>query len=121
MLAELLTSKGTTMFDLDAGEKLGKRVGWSPSRLATLTQEQYALMQVFSTFGDNRWDCASIGRENEFISQIARLGEVAAARDALEHSGNTVEEMAQKQMETNQKIRSATLQQQEAMPVPRQP
>ena len=121
-LAELFTSKGTTMLDLLVGRRLGERVGWSADRIAALTQEWNALMQSFtSDGGDGPWNCNRVQLRNEFIGEIARLGEVAAAREALEGSGNSVAEAAQRQVDLMEKLKSAALKQQGITPAGSQP
>lgn len=45
---------------------------------------------------DDRWTCESVRRGNAYMGQRIRMGELGAARDALEHSGETVPELAQK-------------------------
>jgi hypothetical protein len=108
-LAELLVSRGTTLLDLGIGESIGAHVGWPSERLTALTQERNALMQSLmqpmATGSTDPWDCTSVRLGNELVRQIARLGELGAARDALERSGETVQEMAQRQTELMEKIR----------------
>jgi hypothetical protein len=64
-----------------------------------------SLMQPMATVSTDPWDCNSVRLGNELVRQIARLGELGAARDALERSGETVQEMAQRQSELMEKIR----------------
>jgi len=108
-LAELLVSRGTTLLDLGVGKSIGAHVGWPSERLTGLTQEGNALMQSLmqpmATVSTDPWDCNSVRLGNELVRQIARLGELGAARDALERSGETVQEMAQRQSELMEKIR----------------
>jgi hypothetical protein len=100
-LAELLVSKGTTVLDLSFGTRLGARAGWSTTRVAALTEERDALMggiaQATASAHDGMWSCDAVRRGNAYLSQRARLGELGAARDALERSGETVPDLAQKQ------------------------
>jgi hypothetical protein len=42
------------------------------------------------------WSCDGVSRINAFVSQLGRLGELGATREALERSGETVPELAAK-------------------------
>jgi hypothetical protein len=107
-LAELLVSRATTLLDLVVGASIGSHVGWPSERLRHLSQERNALMQVLMApmAQDNAdpWDCNHVRLGNELLKQIVRLGELGAARDALERSGETIEELAQRQTELMEKI-----------------
>jgi len=108
-LAELFVSKGTNLLDLGFGARLGARAGWSKTRVASLMDERDALMQVIAQVGpgnsDDHWTCDDVSRGNAYMNQWARWGELGAARDALEWSGETVAELAQKQRDFIDKMR----------------
>jgi hypothetical protein len=99
-LAELLVNGGTTLLDLGVGKNIGARVGWPTARVNGLALEQDALMQAIMeatrSDNDNLWTCDGVRRLNAYVVQRVRLGELGAARDVLERSGETVEAMAQK-------------------------
>jgi hypothetical protein len=99
-LAQLLVRKGTTLLDLGVGRAIGARAGWSSDRINELLQEQHALMQAItqatSSDNDKLWTCDTVNRVNAYMVQRVRLGEVGAAREVLERSGETAEAMAQK-------------------------
>jgi hypothetical protein len=107
-LAELLVSHGTTLIDLSVGASIGSHVGWPSERLDPLRQERNALMQVLvepmAPDYSDQWDCNHVRIGNELLKQIARLGELGAAREALERSGATIEELAQRHAEFVEKI-----------------
>jgi hypothetical protein len=107
-LAELMVSKGTTLLDFSVGIRIGARAGWSSARVASLTEERDALMQAITqatpTNNDDLWTCDGVRRGNAYMGQRVRLGELGAARDALERSGETVAESAQKQRDFIEKI-----------------
>jgi hypothetical protein len=106
-VAELLL-KGPTLLDTAIGASIGARVGWPAQRVNQLKMEREALMQIFtqSVPADNElWSCGGVQRGNAFLSQILRLGEMGAGRDALDRSGETVPELAQKWAESMEKIR----------------
>ena len=119
-LAELMVSKGTTLLDLGIGTHIGARTGWSNARVASLTEERDALMQAITqtipTNNDDLWTCDGVRRGNAYMGQWVRLGEVGAAKDALEQSGETVTELAQKQRDFIEKIRRDAQQRDEAAP-----
>ena len=99
-LAELLVSKGNSLLDLGVGEAIGARAGWPSKRVDELELEQHALMQAMiqqsPSDQDTLWTCDAVSRVNAFMLQRVRLGEVGAARELLERSGETVEVMAQR-------------------------
>jgi hypothetical protein len=119
-LAELLLAKGTTLLDLGLGIRIGARVGWSPERVNDLTQQENALMQAIvqstPTGNGDLWTCDGVRLINAYMGQRARLGELGAARDALERSGQTVQEMAQKQTTFMENIRRDALRREQEKP-----
>ena len=99
-LAELLVTKGTNLLDLSLGKTIGARAGWPTKRVNELVQEQHALMQAIMqqtpSDNDKLWTCDAVSRVNAYLVQRVQQGELGAARDALERSGETVDAMAQK-------------------------
>jgi hypothetical protein len=100
-LAELLVSMGTTLADLSIGARIGARAGWATTRVTALAEQRDALMgavtQATASGHDDLWSCDAIRRGNAYMSQWARLGELGAARESLERSGETVPDLAQQQ------------------------
>jgi len=111
-LAELFVSKGTNLLDLSIGTSLGARAGWSRDRVAGLTEERDALMQGIAqatpSSNDDLWTCDGVQRGNAYMGEWARLGEIGAARETVEHSGLSVSELAGKQRDFMDKIRSTS-------------
>jgi hypothetical protein len=108
-LAELWVTRGTTLLDFGVGTSIGARAGWPAQRVTDLKMQRDALMQAIvetepASAGD-RWSCGAVQRSNAYVSRMARLGEMDAARDELERSGRTVPEMAQKHADTMEKFR----------------
>jgi hypothetical protein len=107
-LAELLVDKGTNLLDLAMGARIGARAGWSAARVSRLTDERDALLQAVSQITpsnpDDLWTCDAVRRGNAYMGQWVSLGEVGAARNALEQSGETVPELAQKQRDFIKKL-----------------
>jgi hypothetical protein len=58
-------------------------------------------------------DCDSVHRFNAYMVQRARLGELGAARNALEHAGETVQALAQKQIQLMENLQREALKQQQ--------
>ncbi len=119
-LAELFVSKGTNLLDLGFGTSMGARAGWSRDRIAGLTEERDALMQAIAqatpSSNDDLWTCDGVHRGNAYIGEWVRRGEIGAAREAVEHSGLSVSELAQKQRDFMDKIRLNAQQLEESSP-----
>jgi hypothetical protein len=102
-LAELLVTKGTTLFDVSIGATLGARVGWPKRRIDGLAQERDALTQAIvqatPTGNDDLWTCNGAERGNAYVHERVQLGELGAGREARERSGETAQELARKQRE----------------------
>lgn len=116
-LAELLVTKGNNFLDLGLGKTIGARAGWPKGRVEELVLEQQALMQSIiqqaPSGDDKRWTCNAVSRANAYMIQRVRMGELAAARDGLERSGETMEEMAQKYNEYMDNLRHEALRQEQ--------
>ncbi len=96
-VAELLIDRSTMLVERKMGAALGKRLGWPPERLESLRKEHDALFgtAVHDTVRiDGTRSCADLRRELERIRDVARNGEIATARLALEASGKTSEQIA---------------------------
>jgi hypothetical protein len=115
-LAELLVTKGANLLDLALGRSIGARAGWPSERVKNLALEQHALMQALMqqapSYDDKMWTCDAVSRLNAYEIRRVRLGELGAAREVLERSGETAEEMAQKYTEYVDNIRRNVLRQQ---------
>jgi tetratricopeptide (TPR) repeat protein len=108
-LAQLLVRNGTTLLDLGLGRNIGARAGWSSERVNELAQQQDALRQAITQLSpsddDKLWTCDAVSRMNAYMSQRVRLGELGAAREVLERSGETDEAMHQKYLQYLDAIR----------------
>jgi hypothetical protein len=124
-LAELWVTRGTTLLDFGMGTSIGARAGWPARRVTDLRMELDALTQAIVETGPasegDTWSCDTVQRGNAYVSRMARMGEIRAARDALERSGRTVPELAQKQADTMEKIRRDAEQRQSAAPADTSP
>ena len=114
-LAELLVTKGTNLLDLSLGKTIGARADWPTKRVNELVQEQHALMQAIMqqtpSDNDKLWTCDAVSRVNAYLVQRVQQGELGAARDVLERSGETVDAMAQKYTQYIDNIRHDALSQ----------
>ena len=119
-LAELLVSKGTTLLDLATGTNIGVRAGWSKTRVSRLVEERDALMQAIAQStpngNDDLWTCDGVRRGNAYVGEWVRLGELGAARELLDRSGETASELAQKQRDFIDKIQRDAQRREEAAP-----
>jgi hypothetical protein len=119
-LAELLVARGKDLIDLSIGTRIGERAGWAAPRAAHLRQEMNAMMQAIAqttpTRNEDLWTCSGVERGNAYASRRMRLGEVAAAREAIEHSGESVAALAEKWNAYSEQIRREALQHQPALP-----
>jgi hypothetical protein len=108
-LAQLWVTRGTTMLDFGMGTSIGARAGWPAQRVNDLRMELDALMQGISgtesASADDTWSCDAVQRSSAYVSRMARMGEIGAARDELERSGETVPELAHKWADHMEKIR----------------
>ena len=120
-LAELLATKGTTLLDLGIAADIGARAGWSSQRVAGLIQKRNALMQAIRQAtpmgNDEIWSCNGVHLGNAYMNQRVRLGELGAARESLDRSGETEQDLARKQLEFMESIRHEALQQPQEQPV----
>jgi hypothetical protein len=119
-LAELLVRNGRNLLDLSIGTNLGARAGWSRDRVADLTEERDALMQAIAqatpSSNNDLWTCDGVRRGNVYIGDWAHLGEIGAAREWVDHSGQSVSELAQKQRDFLNKLRLNAHEREEASP-----
>ncbi len=108
-LADVFTSMGTNLIDFGFGAGLGRRAGWPEERVARLFRERDALMQVMMqatpTGVNNQWNCRAVELGNAYVRELVQLGELGAGREALDRSGETVQELAQKQRDFLEKLR----------------
>lgn len=117
-LAEVFTSKGTNLIDLSVGARLGTLAGWPQARVAGLKQEGDALMQAMMQAtpagADNQWNCSAVELGNAYTRELVQLGELGAARQVRDRSGETAEELAGKWREFLEKsLHEAARRQQE--------
>lgn len=99
-LAELLVTKSSSLIDLGVGASIGARAGWRAERVQKLMLEQHALMQAImsqSAADEGKpWTCDAVSRVDAYLRQRVHLGEIGAAQEVLDRSGESVESMAEK-------------------------
>ena len=121
-LAELWVSKPGSVLDLMLGARLGERVGWTQQRLRDLKERTAAYLQLLSeptTFAaDGPWTCEAVARGNAMAIKVSTMGEVGAAQDLLDHSQETINELAQRHRETIKKMLEQSQQAAQEKPLP---
>jgi hypothetical protein len=94
-LAEVLVANGANFLDRYVGTTIGAHAGWPSERVEGLVQERHALMwegmRLTPSENDKLWTCDVVNRRNAYLVQRAQIGELGAARVALEQSGESVE------------------------------
>jgi hypothetical protein len=97
--------------DLKLGIDIGIRLSWPKDRVDALTDERDALLQVAAEMGsrlptrthnNDALYCNDLKRYNDYYSQVALLGELVTARNALNKSDMTIQEMAHKRRATQE-------------------
>jgi hypothetical protein len=77
-------------------------------------RERFGRQRLVPSDNDNPWSCDSVHRLNGYMTQRARFGELVAARNAVELSGETVQALAQKRIQAIETLqREAQKRQQE--------
>lgn len=99
-LAELLADHGRNTFDLSEAVGLGTHLGWASERTNAMNQEILATFRVETDSGKNPWSCENVRALNEFADIQGRMGELAAARAAIQKSGKTIAQLAQEQIDS---------------------
>ncbi len=103
MLAEMLTTKGSNLIDLSAGTRIGERAGWSAERVAVLSEERDALMQIGNRSlpkTRNIWSCEAVQQVTQHVADLGRYGELGSLRQSLKQSGMPVASLARRYRET---------------------
>lgn len=77
-LADALQLRGPELTELGVAAGLGKRLGWSPDRVAAAKAEQLSLMAQIPRFDmDQPYGCANVERTRDWLRERATLGERA--------------------------------------------
>jgi hypothetical protein len=102
-VAELMIGSATTLMDFAIGLNMGARLGWPKQRLSDLNDRRDALLQTFVEEGEKEkqgmWNCGAVEEGNAFIHRRAQVGELEAARERVERSGESVSELARQERE----------------------
>jgi hypothetical protein len=112
-MAERMVTNGTNIRDLDIATTIGARAGWSKERVDEVVQKAHALMWAVMARepqdASKRWSCDNVNSMNAYFAKVVQLGEVGAAQDALDQSGESVESMAQKYDRYTDTVRARVL------------
>jgi hypothetical protein len=98
-VAQLFVEKSTTLLDFAMGTSLGKKAGWPTARTDALNEEKFGMMEALTETGPaegDTWSCDAVARGNAFWHQRLKLGELAAARDAIAQTGESPKELTRK-------------------------
>jgi len=100
-IADVLAVKSSALAEQKTGAAIGKRVGWSAQRVESIEMEHDAVGWALGTLGDGgeQLSCERAERQLSSMRDIARHGEVGAARLAIQRSGKSVAEWARAQRE----------------------
>jgi hypothetical protein len=97
-LAELFVHRSQTWTERIFGEKMGERLGWSVERLERLREEsdglRHAQVAVFDEAAGT-YSCQNMLTTTTFFADVARVGEIGAARELQRRSGKSMSELAQ--------------------------
>jgi hypothetical protein len=91
--ATLLVGTGGTHADLRLGMRIGRILGWDEQRLEHLHLQRDVLSRALARvpFHDQPYSCASIDELQKWALLQRRLGELGAARNLLESSGQSLQ------------------------------
>jgi hypothetical protein len=105
-VARLVLSKGTSLVDLALGSAIGKRAGWPEKQLASLRYEREALLAVAVNLDPTlqHWSCEAVEKFAAFPKDVTQLGEVGAARQRLNQSGKSPNELKQERDEKMKRL-----------------
>ena len=108
-IARKFTENSTTLIELRIGMRIAERLGWPAGQLAQVREHADATYQAAQNEIDleQPWSCLAIERAHRHWMQMAKLGEVGAARAAIAASGKSEATWAAE-------MREATLRQQRA-------
>lgn len=83
-LAELMVRRPATVLDLNTGIALGERAGWPADRVRSLRDGASALRTAgAAAIPDTALGCQAVDRFRRHFVEVARVGEVAALRQAV--------------------------------------
>jgi hypothetical protein len=80
-IARVLTERGRSTFDLDAGASLGQQLGWPPQRVDAIRGERESLAAMAPRLVDaGGISCASVQRFSQAAELMSLYGELGAYR-----------------------------------------
>ena len=97
-IATLLVDRSRTLLGRSVGVGLGKRLDWSPARLAALDEEGHAARAVESRDAlpwTEPLNCELVRRELLRMVEVGRLGEVEALRRRVARTGQPIAVLAE--------------------------
>ncbi len=104
-LAEMLVYQDGSLVGLDMARLIGVWLQWPADRLAALNDERDAAVQVFSATAGlaGPTTCAGVASMQNYVSDLARFGEVPALRRQIVASGKSTSTLAAEYREASRK------------------
>jgi hypothetical protein len=109
-VADVLSTKGTTLMDLGVAAAIGQRVGWSAERVKAVRDERDAiavLQTKRSAATRGFWSCVGIDQWIRQLIDTGQLGEMAVGRRMLKASPESAATIAQRNRESHDAQRPA--------------
>ncbi len=105
-MGEMFVQRDTSLIGFSVGIALGERAGWDRERIASLRDEREALtsMHVVALGGERLLSCGWFEKFDAWSRDVARHGEMGAARARIKASGRDIAELAQDRREQTRRI-----------------
>jgi len=96
-LAGVFADRGSTVFELSMGTRLGARMGWPADRVAALRDRADAIQAQHGSeaLRNDTSSCRVLALAESHNADLYRYGELAAAERRIRASGRSVEQLAQ--------------------------
>jgi hypothetical protein len=96
-LVRTLMERSSDLIDREIGVAIGRNAGWPAERIAALKLENKAWTNALigpTVSGPDVSECQAFRAQVAMVDELARHGEIGAARRAAERSGKTLAELA---------------------------
>lgn len=105
-MGEMFVQRDMSLIGFSVGIALGERAGWDRERIASLRDEREALtsMHAVTLGGERLFSCGWFEKFDAWSRDVARHGEMGAARARIKASGRGIAELAQDRREQTRQI-----------------
>ena len=105
-MGEMFVQRDTSLIGFSVGIALGERAGWDRERIENLRDEREALtsMHAATLGGERLFSCGWFEKFDAWSRDVARHGEMGAARARIKASGRGISELAQDRREQTRQI-----------------